>query len=553
MLARLLVDNYVLIDSLEIDFSSGLTMITGETGAGKSILLGALSLILGERAEQGVVRDSKRNCVVEGTFVVSGYSSIEEILTENEIESGRELVIRRVVSPAGKSRIFVNDVPTGLPVLRQLGDRLIDIHAQHENLLVKQAEFQLLLLDGYAGLDGLRMAYRQALARYRKTEAKRQAQEALVAKGEKEQNYLFFQWEELKAAQLCAGEQQVWEEEQATLTHAGTIKANLFTILGLLQEQDQAALPLLRESWGLMQKTLPLYAGLATSARRLEELRIELKDLCAEWAATVQRIQDDPKRLEEVNRRLDLLNTLLHKHHCASVEELIAFRDALSTEFKGMEEDREALTELEKALQEARTALDKAAHLLSEARKKALPDLERDAVGRLQELGIPQAALRLCLEPLPDFGALGKERPEFLFSAHKEIVPGAIAQVASGGELSRIMLCMKSLMVNSLTLPTIIFDEIDLGVSGKIADKMGEVLHQMSQNMQVIAITHLPQIASKGVRHLLVYKEQTPAGSRTGLKQLNFDERVMEIARLLSGSEITAAAVDNAKQLLNIS
>ncbi|MCL2738005.1 MAG: DNA repair protein RecN [Bacteroidales bacterium] len=550
MLTRLLVDNYVLIDSLEIDFPAGLTMITGETGAGKSILLGALSLILGQRAEQGVVRDPKRNCVVEGTFRVAGYPGIEDILAENEIESGAELVIRRVISPAGKSRTFVNDVPAGLPALRQLGDKLIDVHAQHENLLLKQSEFQLLLIDAYAGLDEQRMAYRRALQHYRTTEAKRQTQETLVLQGEKEQDYRYFQWEQLRAAQLSPGEQQELEEERAALVHAGEIKANLFAMLGLLQEEERAVLPLLRETWGIMQKTLPLYAGLRESAHRLEGLRIELKDLCAEWTATEQKVQDNPKRLEAVNRRLDLLYDLQHKHHCGSVEELVACRDRLSSECEGMEEARALLAAIDRELQEAKLALDQAAKQLSEARQKALPDLEQDAVHRLQLLGIPYAALQLRLEPLPDYGTLGRERPDFLFSAHKEMAPGALAQVASGGELSRIMLCMKSLMVRSHDLPTIIFDEIDLGVSGKIADKMGRVISDMSGNMQVIAITHLPQIASKGANHLLVYKEQSPAGSRTCLKQLNPQERVMEIARLLSGSEISQAAINNAKQLL---
>jgi len=461
------------------------------------------------------------------------------------------LVIRRVIHPSGKSRIFVNDMPAGLPVLKQLGDRLIDIHAQHENLLLKQAEFQLLLIDAYAGLDPQRMAYQQALKHYRSTEAKRRAQEALVVHGEKEQNYLYFQWEQLKDAQLKEGEQQELEDEQTILTHAGEIKANLYAVLMLLQDEEPAALPLLREAWIVLQKTLPLYAGLEESAQRLEALRIELKDLCAEWTTIEQKILDDPKRLEDVNRRLDLLYSLQQKHNCGSVEALMAYRDRLSSEFTNMEEARALLAVLDGELKKAGAALDLEAKRLSEARRKVLPDLERDAVGRLQLLGIPHAVLQLRLEPLPEYGTLGRERPDFLFSANKEIVPGTLAQVASGGELSRIMLCMKSLMVRSHALPTIIFDEIDLGVSGKIADKMGLVISEMSGNMQVIAITHLPQIASKGANHLLVYKEQTPAGSRTCLKQLNPQERVMEIARLLSGSEITEAAVNNAKQLLN--
>ena len=550
MLIRLSVDNYVLIDSLEINFPAGLTIITGETGAGKSILLGALSLILGQRAEQGVVKDLQRNCVVEGAFKIAGYSGIEELLIENEIETDSEVVIRRVITPTGKSRIFVNDVPATLPLLRQIGERLIDIHAQHENLLLKQADFQLLLIDAYAGLDGQRAAYQSALKHYRTALAKRLAQESLLLQGEKEQEYLRFQWEQLEAARLREGEQQELEEEQTTLFHAGEIRGNVLASLQLLQEQEQAALPLLREATTLIQKTTPLHAALAECAGRLEELRIELKDICAELAAKEQRVQDDPKRLEEVNRRLDLLYTLQHKHKCASVEALIAYRDRLLCGLKDLEGLRMQLSLMDKGLQEAKNRLDETALLLSEARKKALPDLERDAVARLQLLGIPHAVLQLRVEALPEYGAMGNERPEFLFSANKEVAPGVLAQVASGGELSRIMLCMKSLMVRSHTLPTIIFDEIDLGVSGKIADKMGQVLNDMSKNMQVIAITHLPQIASKGSNHLLVHKEQTATGVRTCLKQLLHEERIMEIARLLSGSQITQPAIANAKQLL---
>jgi len=553
MLTRLTIDNYVLIDALAIDFSKGLTIITGETGAGKSILLGALSLILGQRAESGVVKDSLRNCVVEASFDVKGHPEIARLLTQNELEVEDEIIVRRVLTAAGKSRAFINDTPVGLPLLRQLGDLLIDIHAQHENLLLRQSDFQLQLIDGYAGLDGVREAYQSALAHYKSCILLRNQQKNILEKGTGEQEYLRFQWEQLTAARLRVGEQQELEEELATLAHAQEIREALSGALHLLQEQEGAALPLLREAAGIIQRVTRLYPPLEDSAARLEVLRIELKDICSEIVIKEERVQDNPSRLEEVSERLDTLYNMLRKHKCASTEELIAYRDRLSLGFKGTEELEAMLVQQEREVLQALQRLDLCALNLSKARRKALPSMEQKAVERLRQLGIPYASLLLKLNDDKDYGAFGKDIPEFLFSANKDVAPGVLAQIASGGELSRIMLCMKSLMVQSTGLPTIIFDEIDLGVSGRIADKMGEILHEMSQHMQVIAITHLPQIASKGATHLTVYKEQDESGSRTCLKQLSSQERMMEVARLLSGAQVTDAAISNAKQLLNIS
>jgi len=553
VLTRLTIDNYVLIDTLEIDFYGGLTMITGETGAGKSILLGALSLILGERAESGIVKDPLRNCVVEASFDVTNRSDIVQLFSENEWEFDPELIIRRVVTAAGKSRAFVNDAPTSLTILRQIGDKLIDIHAQHEHLLLRQADFQLQLIDGYAGLDDMHDAYQKSLKYYKSCVLLRDQQKEFLEKGMSEQEYLRFQWEQLTAANLTVGEQQEMEEEQTTLTHAEEIKETLYGAHSLLQEQEGAVLSALKEARLLMGKISAIYPSVLELSDRLESARIEIKDVCTDIENKISRINDDPRRLDEVTQRLDTLYTLLQKHRRTTVEELIIYRDSLATGFKGMEEAREALAIQEKEVQEALQNLSLQASKLSEARKKALPDMEQKAVERLQQLGIPHAILQMKLYDTKDYGVSGKDHPELLFSANKDMAPGALSQIASGGELSRIMLCMKSLMVQSTGLPTIIFDEIDLGVSGRIADKMGEILQSMSQNMQVIAISHLPQIASKGRTHLMVYKVHDKQGSRTNIRQLSTEERVMEIARLLSGSEVTEAAINNAKQLLNIS
>jgi DNA repair protein RecN (Recombination protein N) len=419
--------------------------------------------------------------------------------------------------------------------------------------MLRQADFQLQLIDGYAGLDEMREAYRTALKHYRSCVLRRDQQKAPLDRGMSEQEYLRFQWEQLTAANLTAGEQQELEVEQTTLVHAEEIKEALCGTNHLLQEQEGAVLSVLREARLLMGKVSAIYPSVQELSERLESARIEVKDVCTEIENKISRIHDHPQRLEEITQRLDTLYTLQQKHRRASVEELIVYRDALTAEFRGMEEAEAILVIQEKEVQEALQTLEAWATNLSEARKKALPGMEQRAVERLRLLGIPHAVLLFTLCDGKDYGTLGKDRPELLFSANKDKAPGVLSQIASGGELSRIMLCMKSLMVQSTGLPTIIFDEIDLGVSGRIADKMGEILQSMSQNMQVIAISHLPQIASKGITHLMVYKAHDELGSRTRLKQLSFEERVMEIARLLSGSEVTDAAINNAKQLLNIS
>jgi len=552
VLTRLTIDNYVLIDTLEIDFSKGLTIVTGETGAGKSILLGALSLILGQRAESGIVKDPLKNCVVEASFDTANHPDIETLLAQNELECNTELIIRRVITAAGKSRAFVHDTPVGLPLLRQLGDLLIDIHAQHQNLMLRQADFQLALIDAYAGLGALKNCFQTSLQHYQNCVTQWKAQKEALSKGSEEQEYLHFQWEQLTAARLMAGEQQELEEEHTALAHAQEIREALFGVNHLMQEQEGAALVAIREAKGLFDKITTIYPVVKELATRLESARIEIKDVCLEAETMIAKIEDNPRRLEEIGIRLDLLYTLQKRHKCATVEELIVYRDTLAAGFQGMEEAQESLEIKEKEMQQALQQLKVDAANLSEARKKALPGMEQKAVERLQLLGIPHAILQLKLHVEEEYGAWGKDRPEFLFSANKDMAPGELSQIASGGELSRIMLCMKSLMAQSTNLPTIIFDEIDLGVSGRIADKMGEILQEMSKNMQVIAITHLPQIASKGSTHLMVYKEQDQQGSRTRLRQLSSIERVMEIARLLSGSDISDAAINNAKQLLNI-
>jgi DNA repair protein RecN len=551
MLKQISIDNYVLIDSLEIQFPKGLSMITGETGAGKSILLGALSLILGDKAESGVVKNATRPCIVEAVFDISRKLELKPLLEEQGIEFEDELLVRRMVAASGKSRAFVNDLPAPLVFLRVLGEQLVDIHAQHENLLLRQAAFQLEVIDAYAGLAPLRADYAQALATHKQLTSEYEALKNALAQAGSEQEYLKFQWEQLQAAGLQAGEDQDLEQEQSVLAHAGDIKTAFYNALQGLQEQESAALGLLRDASLALQKVVSHYAPAEALAQRLSELRLELKDICDEMDRASQRIQDNPRRLEAVEQRLTTLYALEQKHRVDSVEALLALKDSLAERFRGLESAEANVLEKEKQLQAAARHLEQAAQVLSATRRKALSEMNAKLTAQIQELGMAHGQIQYLLHEAA-YGPWGADRPEILFAANRAQSPAPLSQVASGGELSRIMLCIKSLMVQSEGLPTIIFDEIDLGVSGRMADKMGDILDRMSQNMQVIVISHLPQIAAKGQFHLKVYKEESPQGTFTRIQPLSPADRVEEIARLLSGSEISAAAIENAKTLLKI-
>ena len=549
MLKQLSIDNYVLIDSLEIVFPEGLSMITGETGAGKSILLGALSLILGDKTESGVVRNTQRQCIVEAVFDISRKPELRPLLEEQGLEADDELLVRRMIASGGKSRAFVNDIPVSLIFLRTLGEQLVDIHAQHENLLLRQAAFQLEVIDAYAGLGSLKAAYCQAMAAHKQAVSEYEALRNTLAQAGNEQEYLKFQWEQLRTAGLQIGEDEALEQEQATLAHAGDIKTALYQAQQSLQEQECAALSLLRDASIGLQKIAPHYAPAAQLSLRLSELRLELKDICDEIDREGSRIQDNPQRMEAVEQRLATLYALEQKHKLNSVAALIALQETLSGRFQNLKNAETELQDKEKRMQSAARILAQAAQALSTARREALPKMNRSLTAQIQDLGMTHGQIQYLLHETA-YGPWGADRPEILFAANRAQNPAPLSQVASGGELSRIMLCIKSLMVQAEGLPTIIFDEIDLGVSGRIADKMGDILDTMSQNMQVIVISHLPQVAAKGQFHLKVYKEDSPQGTCTHIQPLSPEDRVQEIARLLSGSEISAAAIENAKMLL---
>ncbi len=550
MLQTLSIENYALIEKLDITFPQGLSIITGETGAGKSILLGALSLILGQRADTSALKDNSNNCMVEATFAIDGYG-LEEFFTDNDLDYESNTAIRRVISPNGKSRAFVNQIPVNLNVLKELGDRLIDIHSQHQNLLIGATAFQTAVVDAQANHAATLASYKQAFKAYKEALSALNEWTSKAQQAKAEYDYLLFQRNELDAVQLKTGEQQVLEEELKQLTHAGEIKTALSKINFLLAEDELSTENLLRETIHTLQKIVPVLQPAQELAERLSSARIELRDINNEIESLNGKTSLSPERLELVESRLNTIYSLQQKHHLHTVEELMALHEEIKEKLNSIENFDQTLTQLQQAHDQQLKTVSSLAEKISEQRKKTTPGIEQHISGMLQHLGMPHAVFRINIDDTEDFHANGKNTVAFLFSANKEIAPQELSRIASGGEISRVMLCLKSLMARSSGLPTMIFDEIDTGVSGDIADKMGDIVYDLSKSIQVINITHLPQVASKGEAHFVVYKQENATGiTTTRIKALNADERVMEIAKMLSGQNITQAAIDNAKELL---
>ncbi len=550
MLQTLTIENYALIEKLHISFPSGLSIITGETGAGKSILLGALSFILGQRADTSALKDPLRNCVVEGEFLIEGYG-LEPLFDTYEIDYESHTIIRRIISPAGKSRAFVNEIPVTLNVLKDIGERLIDIHSQHQNLLLGSTSFQLSVLDAQAGHKKLLSEYRSAFELYKAAYAEWQSWKERAEQAKADYDYLQFQYNELNVAQLRQGEQKELEDEGKQLAHAEEIKTALTKANVALSGEELSVESLLRESVNALQRIANLLPAADSLLERMNSCRIELSDANRELEQLNEKIAADPDRLLFVENRLNTLFSLQQKHRLATEEELIALKEKLEKELHAIENFDDTLIELQKNYEAAFTAVRMLAGNLSEGRKKVCAAMEQHIVQMLRVLGMPHAVFSVSVTESEQYTATGKDAVAFLFSANKEIAPQEISKVASGGEMSRLMLCLKSLMVKNTGLPTIIFDEIDTGVSGEVADKMGSIIYELSKNMQVINITHLPQIASKGNAHYVVYKEENTVGATvTRIKPLTEEERVMHIARMLSGKDITQAAIENAKELL---
>lgn len=551
MLKRLVIKNYALIDNLDISFSDELNIMTGETGAGKSIILGALSLILGQRAESKYFFNQQQKCIIEGTFLINEFH-LDDFFKENDLDYDRETVLRREISPDGKSRAFINDTPVTLNTLKQLGEKLIDVHSQHATLEINDESFQLLVLDTIAGNGELLRRYKETYKSYRQTESKLKE---LIIKSEQaktELDYLQFQFDELQKAGLISGEQEGLEQEQETLTHAEEIKRNLLGSITALNENEPSAIMMLKEALLNLNSAEKYNPEIRELSERLNSCLIEVKDILSEIGRIEQNSMINEARLEEVNARLDLIYSLQKKHRVSSDSELVQVREDLSAKLNHILFADEDIEKLRKQNSELFAELSGLADELSRSRSKSIPQVEASVIESLKEIGIPNAILNIQNDLLPEsrFEITGKDRIKFFFSANKGQAPQPMNKVASGGELSRLMLSIKSLIAVHTALPTIIFDEIDTGISGEIALKVGNIMEKLSKNMQVIAITHLPQIASKGHSHYIVYKEENTDITYTNIRKLHEDERITELAKMLSGNNPGESALQNARELL---
>lgn len=549
MIRTLHIQNYALISELDIRFDSGLTIISGETGAGKSILLGALSLIIGQRADTRVLLDKTSKCIIEGVFDVQEYH-LEYFFSENDLDYEDQTSLRREINVAGKSRAFINDTPVNLNILKELGMKLVDIHSQHHNILLGNNQFQLQVVDAFAGVHSILTGYKKEYDRYRKLDLQYRVLKEKNDKAQSDLDYFQFQFNQLDEAKLMEGEQFELENEQDVLNHSEEIGSSLESISVLLSEEDSGILEKIREARKLVEKMRKYFAPATELYNRIESVEIELKDLSSEIEALGSDVESDPSRLDFIRERLNLLYSLEQKHHVDSVDDLIRVRSELQQSLEGMSSMDVELETMAGELHEMKLSLEETAMELSTQRTGSIPGIGKSMVSLLQKLGIPNARFSIQRSELKDISPTGIDQVDFIFSANKNSEPQDLKKVASGGELSRVMLSLKSLINQSVSLPTIIFDEIDSGVSGDIADRVGEIIAEMSENMQVINITHLPQIASKGGAHYLVYKTDENAATHTRIRLLNEEERVIEIAKMLSGKEMSDAAIQNARVLL---
>ena len=549
MLQKLSISNYALIDDLEISFDKGLNILTGETGAGKSIILGALSLILGQRAESRYFFNQQKKCVIEGTFLI-GEFHLKSFFEENDLDHEAETILRREISSDGKSRAFVNDTPVNLTLLKQLGEKLIDIHSQHATLEINDPDFQLLVVDSVAGHGDLLSEYRSKYKAYKKDAARLQQLINASDKAKADLDYYQFQYDELEKANLVAGEQEKLEQQLYTLNNAEGIKRSLLAAVHLVQDGEASALLQMREAHHHVSSLEKFNPGIAELAERLKSLTIELKDIAGEIEAIEQHTHTDEARVTEINDRLNIIYTLQKKHRLSATADLLGLQDELSEKIAQAVHGDEAIEKLQKQLALDKNILEQLAKQLTSNRTKAIPEIENEVVNALGEMGMANSTLKIELNQLQSLGPEGIDQVRFLFSANKGHTLAEMSKVASGGELSRLMLAIKSLIASHTALPTIIFDEIDAGVSGEVANKVGVIMERLAQNLQVIAITHLPQIASKSGAHYFVYKDNSSTTTYTRIKELNRDERVLEIAKMLSGDKPGESALQNARELL---
>lgn len=539
-----------MIDELHIRFDEGFSVVTGETGAGKSIILGALGLVLGQRADSKSIQSGADKCVVEAVFDVSAYQ-LEDFFLSHDLEyDAKNCILRRELMSSGKSRAFINDTPAPLSVVKALGDRLIDVHSQHQNLLLADTQFQMNVVDIMAKTESLLVAYRREYERYQSVVRQLEELEALAAKSRQDEDYLRFQVEELRAAQLTAGEQEELEAELETLSHTEEIKSALYKVTDNLIGEERGVVQQLKEALHDVEALEAYFPKAKDFADRLRSAWTDMADLASETDVLKEDVEFDPNRLEWVNERLNTIYSLQQKHRVPSVEELLAIQQQLTTQLSAIDLFDEQMETLTKQRETIYEALMVQAGALTARRHEAATEIEQQLVDRMVLLGIPNTRFRIELWPKEKPSADGMDEVCFLFSANKNEALKPVAQTASGGEISRLMLCIKAMIAGFAALPAIIFDEIDTGVSGEIADKMADIMQDLGQKMQVITITHLPQIAAKGRAHYFVYKEDTAERTLTRIRLLTTGERVNEVARMLSGASLTDAAVANAKALL---
>ena len=545
MLVNLTVENYALIDRLDMKVDPHLSIITGETGAGKSILLGALGLLLGNKNESGSLRDESRNCVIEGVFDVSSYG-LEAFFEENDLEYEPQTMIRRIITPAGKSRAFVNDVPVQLAVLKMLGARLIDIHSQHQNLILADEQFRVRSIDAFAGIDGEVKSYRSVYDALRQAERElhRMEQEAAALRDDEE--WLRFQVVEFEAASLREGELEEAEAELLVLENADQISEVLISLRNTLDADQIGVLEQLATAENSVNHISNNYPRGKEIATRLHSVVQELKDIGATVADDSDRLDSDPERLQKLTDRVNMIHSMCQKHRVSTLDELMAVGERLSAQLLTITHGSENIQQQKELIEQLRSDAVKRAEVIRNSRIKAAEATSERIKHSLHMLGMPEAEFVIDVADAGELLPTGGDRIRFMFTANGRMSLQPVEKVASGGEISRVMLALKSMLAERSKLPTIIFDEIDTGVSGRIADAMGEIIRTLSANMQVVAITHLPQVASKGDAHYVVYKSD----SKTNINLLNEEQRVEEIAKMLSGSVITAAAVEQAKLLL---
>jgi len=550
MLKSLHINNYALIEEVNVKFPGNLTIVTGETGAGKSIFLEALSLVLGARADIGVLQDKSRKCIVEAEFNIGDYK-LGEFFKANEIDHEDTAILRREINPEGKSRAFINDSPTGLAVLKQLAEKLIDIHSQHQTLLLNETTFQFDVLDSYAGAQNLFSQYKKQYQNLNKKKKELAYLESQELQAKKDLDYYKFLFDELEETNLKPGELKQMEEESATLENAEFIKTNLLKSAALIQDGELNILGYLAQIKQQLQQLAKFGDSYKTLSERANALYIETKDLAAELEDTESKVVFEPLRLEEINTSLDRLNRLLKKHNVNTEEELLTIKNEIEEKLQKFGSLEKEIEKLSKEILSLTKELTQLATELSAKRKAGIAPIEKEIKAMLAELAMPNASFKIDLNTGEEFQAAGMDSITFLFAANKGNELRPLHKVASGGELSRLMLTLKALLATKKSLPTIIFDEIDTGVSGDVADKIGQILLKMGTRMQVISITHLPQIASKGNFHLFVYKEDDTNKTISYIKELKKDERIVEIAKMLSTGNPTPSAIKNAKDLLS--